>query len=93
MAEIVLTWRKDPALLTETEAYRFRLYVLSVLRQNENAFQQHRLGTLDSDLWRGYLTVLESGFVQHQGFEELWASLEGSFSQAFQDMMAQEFGL
>ena len=43
----------DPESLDDEEWFRFRLIATRIIRHFESAFFQHRLGTMDPELWKG----------------------------------------
>jgi len=83
LAELYVRWGDDPDSLGEVERVRVYVLLLGIGRNVENAFQQHRVGTLTDDLWLGYVDSWR-GPAASPGFEDYWAQYRTRFSTDFQ---------
>jgi len=83
-ASLFERWITQPAPLNAVEKIRIYAYLLGIGRNMENAFQQHRVGTLTDDLWVGYLATWRS-IAASPGFADYWSSYSARFSSAFRE--------
>jgi hypothetical protein len=76
----------DPDGLSEDEAAQFAHQILGWFRVIEQAFYQHRLGGLDSDLWNGYVAQVDS-LVQSPGVQRWWSVRGPVFHAEFREFI------
>jgi hypothetical protein len=82
LADVIVRWFEEPQSLTRAEALQIRMVILMAGRQTENAFQQYRVGTMDGDLWQGYVEAFRL-WTNAPGFAEVWETYQYRFSTAF----------
>ena len=85
-SRVFATGQLEPDSLNEEEATQFAHLILGWFRVVEQAFYQHRLGGLDTDLWNGYVAQLSS-FMQSPGVQRWWSVRAPLFHAEFREFI------
>ena len=84
LARIYRIGATSPDDLTEEEQLQFGFMLLSVFRAYETSFYQHRVGTLDEQLFRSIERDM-SFVLSSPGVRQWWEGTPFSFSQEFRE--------
>ena len=85
-ARIFDTGLRNLGDLKEEELTRFSLFMHSFFVAMENAFYQHRYGTLENELWERWRRQLE-WYTQRAGVVAWWEFAQRNFSDKFRDFV------
>ena len=76
----------EPDNLNDDEAAQFAHQILGWFRVMEQAFYQHQLGGLDTEIWNGYVAQMDS-FMQSPGVQRWWPVRAPLFHAEFREFI------
>ncbi len=88
LAELIVRGGNDFAALKGLDQARFRFHAMFVLTFNQNAYFQHKIGTLTSSDWDSFSGDLVS-YLDMRGAREAWPTYRKRFNAEFQTYVNQ----
>lgn len=82
LCELVLRGGDDFNALDRVDKARFRFHLMSFMRRVENAYMQHRIGTLKDESWNGLRNTIES-ILSSPGQREAWSLIKNRLNPEF----------
>ena len=83
LVDIALRGGDDFDSLTRIEKARMRFVLLGYIRQYQNAYFQHQIGTLKEDDWKSITGDMEA-VLSLPGVQKVWTLIRGRSSPEFQ---------
>ena len=86
LSDLMVKGNSDPSSLNESEWLRLSSFYYSVFANDQTAFQGYRMGTVDPQLYEGFMdslnTALDSPLIQYW-----WVERKPDFSPDFKDLV------
>jgi hypothetical protein len=85
-ARMLMLGQTDFEALSDDEKMQFAVWLLSWFRIMDQAYQVHRLGTIDPGVWDGYFKHLQ-GTLQADSVRRWWSNRRMIFTPAFRELI------
>lgn len=82
LSEIVRIGHQDPSLLSESELFRYFLFMRQFWLSFQNVYQQSELGLIDPSVWDSYLSVI-CGMWRRPGAQVTWSNHRAILNPGF----------
>lgn len=82
VCDLVLRGGDDFNSLDRIDKARFRFHLMSFMRRLENAYMQHRIGTLIDESWSGLRSTVES-ILSSPGQRDAWTLIRSRMNPEF----------
>jgi hypothetical protein len=82
LADLLERAQRNPSLLSAQEKLRWHVYMIMIFRHYDNLHYQHRLGSLETELWSASEKTLDHWFT-HPGWRAWFESNQGLISARF----------
>jgi hypothetical protein len=84
LCDLLLRGGDDFDALDRVDKARFRFHLMGFMRRFENAYMQHKIGTLEESNWGGLRSTLDS-VLSSPGSRSAWPLIKSRMNPEFRD--------